>query len=50
MVIGGFDWWRGYDRDRIVEPCFEEKVVQVLGCCVLRESGADISRPGSRNT
>lgn len=31
VVIGGLDWWRGYDRDRILEPRLEEKVAHVLG-------------------
>lgn len=31
VVIGGLDWWRGYDRERILEPRLEEKVAQVLG-------------------
>lgn len=31
VVIGGLDWWKGYDRERIIEPRLEEKVAQVLG-------------------
>jgi hypothetical protein len=31
VVIGGLDWWKGWDRDRIVEPRLEEKVAHVLG-------------------
>lgn len=31
VVIGGLDWWRGYDRERIIEPRLEEKVAHVLG-------------------
>src|SRR5687768_9618797 len=31
VVIGGLDWWRGHDTERIIEPRLEEKVAQVLG-------------------
>jgi len=31
VIIGGLDWWRGHDRERIVEPRLEEKVAQALG-------------------
>ena len=31
VVIGGLDWWKGYERERIIEPRLEEKVAQVLG-------------------
>jgi hypothetical protein len=31
VVIGGLDWWKGYDRERIIEPRLEEKVAHVLG-------------------
>ena len=30
VVIGGLDWWRGYDREPIVEPRLEEKVAKAL--------------------
>jgi hypothetical protein len=31
VVIGGLDWWKGYERDRIIEPRLEEKVAKALG-------------------
>jgi hypothetical protein len=31
VVIGGLDWWKGYERERIIEPRLEEKVAHVLG-------------------
>jgi hypothetical protein len=31
VIIGGLDWWRGYDSEPIIEPRLEEKVAQVLG-------------------
>jgi hypothetical protein len=30
VIIGGLDWWKGYNRERIVEPRLEEKVAQAL--------------------
>ncbi|MES2177839.1 MAG: DUF1998 domain-containing protein [Gemmatimonadota bacterium] len=30
VVIGGLDWWKGYDQERILEPRLEEKVAQAL--------------------
>ena len=31
VVIGGLDWWKGYERERIIEPRLEEKVAHALG-------------------
>ena len=31
VIIGGLDWWRGYDREPVIEPRLAEKAAQVLG-------------------
>lgn len=30
VIIGGLDWWMGYERARIIEPRLEEKVAHAL--------------------
>ena len=30
VVIGGLDWWKGYNREPILEPRLQEKVAHVL--------------------
>jgi hypothetical protein len=31
VIIGGLDWWRGYDKEPIIEPRLAEKAAQTLG-------------------
>jgi hypothetical protein len=30
VIVGGLDWWRGWDRERIIEPRLEEKCAELL--------------------
>jgi hypothetical protein len=48
VIIGGLDWWRGYDKERINEPRLEEKVAQVLGVprVTLYAPPAEVRDPG----
>ena len=31
VIVGGLDWWRGYDREPVIEPRLAEKAARVLG-------------------
>lgn len=49
VIIGGLEWWRGFDRERILEPRLESKVAEVLGVprIALFAPPAELKDPGA---
>src|SRR5205823_2141233 len=49
VIIGGLEWWRGYDRERVLEPRLEAKVAEVLGVprIALFAPPAELKEPGA---
>src|SRR5690348_8092998 len=49
VIVGGLDWWRGYDRERIIEPRLEEKLALLLGVprIALYAPPAELQEPGA---
>src|SRR5688572_585592 len=48
VIVGGLDWWRGWDRDQVIEPRLEEKAAMVLGVPQIRlfAPPAELTQPG----